>query len=388
MKTRGLEYDDRVRKESESLREMGADVRLFVLEQANQARTRRLWGGVEAQSFPLTTRKLFRRGRGLLFKLLEFNVRGLVYVLRSRPNVVWAHNREAGPVVACSLLLREIGWVDRVVWDQHELPSQRTLQSALFRRLWAVLMRSCDRVIVANSERRAFLAEELPRGGDVDFAVLENRADGAFRKIPRLPLPTDLESWLGERPYLLSQGGAHPGRRFGSLVAAVMDHVEVELGLVVVGGRPESEIEAMRRRWGPKFDRRVFFTGWVPQLEMPSLIDHAVASVVLYGKTSANSWLCAPNRLYQAIARGTPVIVGANPPMAELVSRTGVGVVLDGDGASAEDVARAIRTLLDEAPRLKRAAGETSAAIDWNDQRPEIARAGGFTDHSKWDDRR
>jgi hypothetical protein len=67
-------------------------------------------------------------------------------------------------------------------------------------------------------------------------------------------------------------------------------------------------------------------------------IDNTIASVIFYQSSNRNSFLCAPNRLYQALARGIPVIVGCNPPMKNLVERLKNGVVLEDDGKDSTQV--------------------------------------------------
>lgn len=325
-------------------------------------------------SFGLITRRMFARGRGIAPKIVEFNLRALLDVMRKRPHVVWAHNQESAPVVALCLLLRRAGWIERVVWDQHELPAERILARPLRRRLLARLMRACDVVVGANEERTQFLRDRLPESARIRFGILENWADETFRELPGAPLPGVVREWLQDRPYILLQGGAHPGRHLGEVVRAVIDRLDEDIGLVVVGGRQYEVIETLRDQWGTAFEHHVWLAGWVPQMEMPTYIDHAVASLVLYEASTPNSLYCAPNRLFQAITRGTPVIVGANPPMASLVARLGVGVVLEGMGESPDDIAAGMRTLLANRAVYRRAISQVGDSLLWERQDGEVTR--------------
>lgn len=344
-----------------------------MLESDNEARTRVIWGS-EARSYALVSRRVFSRSKGRGLKLAEFTVRVIGDILRSRPDVVWAHNQEGVPIVAIALLLRRWGRVGRVVWDQHELPDTRVFQNRLLARIWSGLMEACDVVALANRERRVFLEERLTGRRKVCYSVLENRADRAFRALPSRPLPENVRAWLGGRLYLLLQGGAHPHRHFENVVLAVIERPKPDVCLVVVGGRREALESSLRRRWGELFDHRVFFTGWIPQMEITPLIDHAVGSIVLYQADRPNTFYCAPNRLYQTLARGIPVIVGANPPMAGLVADHGVGIVLDGTGDSPDDIARGIRALFTDPAPYREAAERCRDLLLWEEQEPEIMR--------------
>lgn len=374
LKTTGLEYDDRVRKECESLVRLGADVGIVVLERDNVSGRRIAWENVRALSIGLTSRRLLPHRRGIPFKLLEFNVRALAAMLQDRPDVVWAHNQESALVVAAAVALRRLGVVERVVWDQHELPRDTVLGIPWLRKLWDWLAAACDSVIVANTSRRDFLRTDSREEGEVPFVVLENWADRTFGELPETVLPMEVAEWLKSRPYILLQGGAHPGRHFDKVATAVVEHLDADVGLIVVGGHSDTDVQQLRRRWGDRFDRQVWFTGWIPQMEIPAFIDHAQASLVLYEASSPNSLYCAPNRLYQAITRGVPVIVGANPPMAELVHEHGIGIILDGTGESPADIAAGIRSLLRAPGRFRQGLSRARETFLWENQDAEIAR--------------
>lgn len=336
-----------------------------------------MWNGATATSLSLATRRLFPRASGLVFKLVEFNSRAMWLLAGMRGGVLWAHNRETIPLVVAGLVLRKYGRLDRVVWDQHELPRTNVLENPLLRYIWGRLMRACDAVIVANAERRDFLVQNLPAAREAEVAILENRADREFAEIPARDLPQVVSDWARGRPYLLLQGGAHPRRHFTTVVEAVIEGLESDIGIVVVGAHPEALDARMRERWADRFDDHVYFTGWIPQMEIPTYLDHAIASVVLYEPESPNSLYCAPNRLFQAVARGTPVIVGSNPPMATLVARQGVGVVLDGTGDSPDDIARHIEHILAEPGPYRAAARQARGDMLWERQEAVIVSAWG-----------
>jgi glycosyltransferase involved in cell wall biosynthesis len=143
--------------------------------------------------------------------------------------------------------------------------------------------------------------------------------------------------------------------------------------LVVVGPYLKHRVAELERAYGAALSKQVLFTGPVPQMELTRFIDHAYASVVLYEAHSANTRLCAPNRMYQALARAVPVIVGANPPMATLVNASRCGIVLRSDGGDVKDLCDGIRRL--EAGY--KAIAEQAAAprgLMWESQNAVIAR--------------
>ena len=60
--------------------------------------------------------------------------------------------------------------------------------------------------------------------------------------------------------------------------------------------------------------------------------------MIFYDDKEVNSLYCEPNRLYQAIGRGCPVIVGNNPTMKNIVERLSCGVVVSDSGNSPENI--------------------------------------------------
>ncbi|RLD54245.1 MAG: hypothetical protein DRJ01_18285, partial [Bacteroidetes bacterium] len=116
-----------------------------------------------------------------------------------------------------------------------------------------------------------------------------------------------------------------------------------------------------------------FFTGMVPQLEMVKYIDNAYASIVLYSQeVGMNFKLCAPNRLYQAISRGIPVIVGNNPPMKSILEKTKSGVVLSDDGQNMINIINGIKYLQKNYSKYKENSLKTRKLFLWNTQKDKI----------------
>ena len=335
LKTTSLRYDDRVRKECEALRRLGLTVAIAVLED-RRAAAEAVLDDVRVYPVKLFSRRL-PQGRFLVTKTLELSIRFLLRILRSRPKVIWIHNMELGGVAIVSPLIRLLNRSCMVVWDQHELPPDWAIRRRSVRSFIRWIMVQPTVLVAANASRatllrRMRLAAKRP-------SVLENLTDAKFARMPKRPLPSSVVEWLGGDEYYLAQGGAAPGRNFPNLVDAIL---QMNRRLVVVGGWQGDVRETLRSTYGDRLSDCVHFYGWIDQMDMPALLDNCKASIVLYKSTNLNRKYCAPNRLYQAVARGVPVIVGANPPMMNHVKQLGVGVVAAGDGSDAADIIDAI----------------------------------------------
>ncbi len=373
IKTAGLAYDDRLRKEVLSLRSLGVSVAIAALEDANRAERRVLFDDVSCETLRLRSRDRYGHGGGQLsVKVPELYARLLATVVRRRPDVVWFHNLDLAGMAPLLAAVRSARMVKRLIWDQHELPADGWLSNASRMRWFERLANRCDAVVMANEERLDHLHAERGVRFKPPVAVLHNYPDQVFAQLPREELPESVRAWCGATPYLLAQGGANPNRCLPQLAEALL---AVEgLKLLIVGPYRPEQVEQLEARHGAALHERIRFTGAVPQLELAPFIDHALASVVLYAATDINNLLCAPNRLYQAMVRGIPVLVGSNPPMRDLVNRLRNGIVLASDGSDSADLVQGIRALREQHGALSNCAQAHQGDLLWEKQNDRIAR--------------
>jgi len=370
IKTTGLSYDDRVRKECTTLRIFGNNVKIAALESENKIHEGLTEYGTVFQTISLYSRKVLSHKKGLFLKTVEMYANFALVIFHTRPNIVWLHNVEMAGLVPFCWVMKNTGVIKKLVWDQHELPAEKITNNRVLRDGFKVIVNLCDILVFANGERRELLSDRLGTGYDNSFKVIENFVDNQFFKVPRGSLPHEIEAWLSGQSYILAQGGANPDRYLENVIAAVMDINDIKL--IVVGPFDAENVNSLQLQYGKTIEEEVFFTGMVPQFELVNYIDNALASIVLYNAEKPNSRLCAPNRLYQALSRGVPVIVGSNPPMKNLVKRFGCGVVLKSDGRDVTDIRKGIHAILADG-KYKENAVKQAKSITWESQNETIA---------------
>ena len=91
----------------------------------------------------------------------------------------------------------------------------------------------------------------------------------------------------------------------------------------------------------------------VPPTELLDLVGSADVVAMPIQGTTLNHRLTTPNKLFEAMAVGVPVVASDLPGMAAIVDGTGCGVLCD--PADPADIARAIRALLDATPEERAA---------------------------------
>lgn len=215
-------------------------------------------------------------------------------------------------------------------WKHHEGRGMRTADAS-----WAV----------CASIARALEADYRLDG----VGVLRNlpvrswrpRDDGRRAALRRL-LPE-----LGAEPVVAYAGGFWPGYDFRPLqeaIGALDDFTAGPARLVYFGEGPE---EAAHRRHaaGLPWRGRIHFAGKVPPGELEELLRGADAGTVLVPDLGLSYRYLLPNKLFEYIQAGLPVLASPLPEMAAVLLGRGVGCLAEpGDAAG---IARQLGRLLD-----------------------------------------
>ncbi len=233
----------------------------------------------------------------------------------------------------------------RLVYDAHELTTELAYISRLERLGWRLMERfligHADEVITTGSYRAQYLAR---RYHIATPTVLLN--------CPPLPAAVTPNRILREKlgladdtvPLILYQGGFIPGRGLENLVLAAA-HLEKGVLVLMGWGAQEGELKEMVRREG--LEERVYFHEPVAPDELVRCCMSASVGVVIYRNTGLNNYYATPNKLYEYIHAGLPVVSSDFPALEEVVEGYGVGGTFDPEDP--KSIAAAInRVLADE----------------------------------------
>jgi glycosyltransferase involved in cell wall biosynthesis len=263
-----------------------------------------------------------------------------------RPALVWhANDLETLPV---ALLLRW-RYGGRVIYDSHEIylemPGPRhmgTLRRWILRQAEALMARSADAVVTINDP----IADELQRRYGIERPLVIRSLPPLWSPEPgfQSPLrPAVRELGVPDsRRLVMYHGVFQAGRGIEQLLEAARDIDEV--GVVVMGYGPLARsLEETAR--GEQWRGRLGLLPAVPPEELLPWLAGADISACLIQPISLTYLLASPNKLYQAIAAGVPLLATRFGPIGEVVERHRVGVTCD--PADVGDVAAALHRLLD-----------------------------------------
>jgi glycosyltransferase involved in cell wall biosynthesis len=226
----------------------------------------------------------------------------------------------------------------KLVYDSHELYCEQGFPPQVARRwteIEARLIGACDAVITVNP---AIAAELQRRYGVPAVHVVYNaeRAADAQRDedaedsggAGRQRLFHEALALPPDHLVLLYQGGVSAGRHIEVLVEAMAAVRDPRIHLVVLGdGQLKAHLGEIRQRRG--LAARVHLLPAVAQRDLLRYTAAADAGVIPYQATCLNNRLCTPNKLFEFIAAGLPILASDLPEIRRIVTTHGLGVVAD-----------------------------------------------------------
>jgi glycosyltransferase involved in cell wall biosynthesis len=371
--------DSRVIREADALRASGRDVLVIAhhadghppvendrgwrLLRVGDPRALRPGSSVARRTILDRIRWLVRYRQGL-DEWTAAAARAAVEWAASRSQVAWHGHDLTGLLAASMARGRRPG--GRVIYDSHELFLEAGAVARLPKAARAVIARlerrharGADAVITVNPG----IATELARRYEIPIPTVVMNCPVVATTSPdhdSSPLRTELG--LGDRPVILHHGGLSGGRGIEETIEA-LDHLPADVALVVLGnGELVPLISDLATE---RYSGRLHHHPAVPVDELPAWVAGADAGVIAFQPVERNNLLATPNKLFECLAVGVPVVVSAFPEMQRIVEEANVGAVCD--PTSPASIADAITNVL---------AGERSA---WR----EACRSAA-TEHYSW----
>lgn len=348
-------HDTRVRREAGALAAAGHDVTVVHLPPPDLGDEH---AGLPFGLTPATLRHGRQRlphGARLGFEALRLSRRASSV----RPDVVHAH--DAAMLLPGLLAARRSG--AKLVYDSHELATGVPYRSGV----WPAVVAASERLGAPRADATITVSTGIAARLDERYSL--RRPATVIRNVPDLPPPgaTPAPSLrrtlgVGDAPLVLHQGAVAPGRGCEVLVDAAGLLDGVHLLFLGAEGPFAERLRALASSAG--LAERTHFLDPVPPETLLSHTAQADVGVSLLEDSCENHRLALPNKLFEYLAAGLPVVVADLPEASRLVDERGVGWCAD--PADAGSVAAALRTALDRQDddglrhRLARAASELS----------------------------
>lgn len=322
--------DMRVQKHAEVLREMGYSVNV-IGRHSRRAPLPALEGIVTER-----LRIPFRKGPMMY---LFFNAALLVRLLVRRVDLYLANDLDT--LLPCIVASRVFG--RPLVYDAHEYFTgqyglqERRIKYAIWKWLEKrLLLRLNYMITVSHSIARLYHSEY-----GISPVVVRNASISTEGIMPG----SRNEAGIKEDDLLVVfQGsGINPGRGANELLEA-MCLIDGVILMIIGGGDMITEIKLEVRRM--ELDSKVIFLPRMPWREMMQYTMSCDAGLTLDTDTCLNQRYSLPNKLFDYIAAGIPVIASPLPEVSELIGSYSCGIVLS--DVSPRSIADALSKLRDD----------------------------------------
>jgi glycosyltransferase involved in cell wall biosynthesis len=267
--------------------------------------------------------------------------------LNALPPVIWASQAAApGPTP--------------VVFDSHESFCDLTYLPDLYKAGWRTIANTfipLATAVMAVSERIAqVLRDEHGAQRTIvvpNYAIPGATPDRTVRVVLGLPAQVPLAVHIGN---VVPTGGLHTAV---DLAAEVRD-----IHVAFVGAADDSAREQLKETARSRgVDERLHFVPAVPATELTGFLADADLSVILYTADSArNLELAMPNKVYDSLAAGLPIVAASGSAAADFVVAEGLGHVYD--ASHPHQIGAAVRQLLADDNARERAK-HRSAEFIW-----------------------
>lgn len=380
-----LTFDSRVRKEARSLAEAGYGVTIVCLASSGPdddlppnvtVLVRQPVGAavIPGTANPFATAvagrigKAGQRARWLVEYARGLRTWGRLAVQAAGPVNVW----HAHDLTGLAAIARVVPHRIPVVYDSHELFLESGTATRLpglarqaLRRYESRLVSRAAAVITVNDEISAVLRRRYhPRS----IAVVHN-CPSLPETQPASPLIRDAAGIPAASPVVLYHGGMTPGRGIDLLLEALAQDGLQGVHLALMGYGPlVADLQELARteRWRD----RLHVLGPVPPSSLLAWVSSADVGAMVNPGGTLNDVYSSPNKLFECIAAGTPVVASDLPAIRRIVidNQSGpLGAVCD--PGSVDSIAEAVRSILRLEPsevESMRARCRVAARERWN----------------------
>jgi glycosyltransferase involved in cell wall biosynthesis len=336
--TNDLFSDQRVDKVCTTLSEMGFDVSLVGRRYKNSPK-------IKKRRYKTFRLHLFFRTGPLFYA--EFNLRLFFWLLFHHFDIYVANDLDT---LLPNLLVSKIKRKE-LVYDAHEyfLGILEIQDRPKVKKVWSIIEHFCfpklNKVITVSQSIADLYHQQYGKEVKVirNIPILqnENRIDKVSIR-EELGLPID-------KPIIIYQGNAIHRDRGGEEIVEATPFIENGIVLIVGQGDVVPDLQKRVRDMG--WEERVLFTGRVTPELLRKYTAAADIGVTFDKNVSPNHYFSLPNKLFEYLHAGIPIIASNLPERKRIIEEYQVGIVLE--DLSPKCVGKAINDMLQDSSKME-----------------------------------
>jgi glycosyltransferase involved in cell wall biosynthesis len=362
---KSVEHDARVRREARALQRAGHEVVVVHLPPPGASVAGAAADGYELRSaasnglparLPGTPRRALAAGRLAQLAAAE------------RPDVVHAH--DAAMLAPGWLAARRAG--AKLVYDSHELATGVPYRSGA----WAALVAGVERLYVPRADAVITVSNGIAERLQSRYSLGE--VPTVVRNVPDLPPPReapaapDLRLLLGsgQAAVVVHHGAVARDRGCENLIRALSQLDRAHLLFLGADGDYAAGLSALAERLG--VGARTHFQPPVALDQLLAYSSQADVGVTLLEPSCENHRLALPNKLFEYVAAGLPLVASELPEMAALVRRYEIGWTVDPRDPSS--IAAGIESAVEarDDPDLQERLSAAASELSWDREQSRL----------------
>jgi glycosyltransferase involved in cell wall biosynthesis len=252
----------------------------------------------------------------------------------------------------------------RLVFDAHEFHREEAPDDEA-RRTWVIREEEAaaahiDQWVTINDSIAKLYADAIPGSHPV---VIRNAVDP--QEPDRLSSPLRQAAGAGPEDHVLLYHGALRSLRYLPELVAAANALPANWKLVILG-------DGLLKPDLVKVDSPTVFLDPVPYEDLPEWIAGADLGVILYEDVGLNQHYCSPNKLYEYIAAGVPLMTSDLPEVRRFAIDQGCGLVVSAD-ITAKRIAAAINDLTQtDLADMRAACTKTARTLSWTEEKAKL----------------
>lgn len=303
-------------------------------------------------------RLLFTRGK---FFYLEYNLRLLLFLLFRPAHTLLSNDLDTllPNWITARLRRRRLAFDTHEYWTEVPELVNRPRTRAAWLWLEQRLFPRVDHAMTVNQS----IADIYHRAYRIPVAAVRNLP----LRLPAVPERTQ------PGHLLIYQGALNVGRGIELMIAALLE-LPAHYTLCIAGTGPEApQLAALITELG--LQDRVDLRGHVPFAQLPALTATAALGFSLEEDRGASYHYALPNKLFDYIQAGIPVVVSDLPEMAAIVREHGVGETLPAQARTPHALAQIIRSICENDTRwhtYRQAALTAAQTLCWEQEKTKV----------------